>query len=379
MNNDNSKIISLSQFSINPEGHGGEKRTAQLREILATSKIDETLHTKLPYQIQYPKFISKAKFRALSGGYRILRQSKLYKCHKTIQQIRGSASVIGHKLISADFLNQYDVLLYEHTRDADWKDILVAKSKGLKVVALPHNLESLVSSQISSISGKISPAWIEEEIEILRICDRVFTISREEQWLLGIYGIEADYLPYYPVKEYENELLKIRKQRQIDVEVDKAEILMVGSASNPPTFEGFKSNLQILRNTDFKVNVVGNQTENLKLFLNKDNDHIKIYGKVSQTELFNFMKKASCLLVNQPPSSGALTRIIEKLVAGIPVLTNVGAARSYHNMKGVYIYESDDELVKMLSRKFNMPPLPLRPINENRRFSDYIESLLNSG
>lgn len=52
------------------------------------------------------------------------------------------------------------------------------------------------------------------------------------------------------------------------------------------------------------------------------------------------MIKCDALLVNQPPTTGALTRVTEFLLAGIPVIMNVQSAHSHFNMEGVTIYDN---------------------------------------
>ena len=90
---------------------------------------------------------------------------------------------------------------------------LLAKKYGKTIIAMPHNLESLVPEQISTISLKKTPLWFNEEIKYLSFCDLVFCISKEDTCLLNLFGISAFYLPYYPTKKAEGVLLKVREKR----------------------------------------------------------------------------------------------------------------------------------------------------------------------
>ena len=63
------------------------------------------------------------------------------------------------------------------------------------------------------------------------------------------------------------------------------------------------------------------------------------------------------IIIYQPPTTGALTRIPEMLLAGIPVYANFDAARNYFNVDGVIQYHSFEELLNVLSM-----PAPSSPI-----------------
>jgi hypothetical protein len=46
------------------------------------------------------------------------------------------------------------------------------------------------------------------------------------------------------------------------------------------------------------------------------------------------------------------------MVAGIPIISNTDALRSYQNIKGIYSFDSLEELSILLSlESFDMPPL----------------------
>ena len=60
------------------------------------------------------------------------------------------------------------------------------------------------------------------------------------------------------------------------------------------------------------------------------------------------MVRAQLALCFQPGATGALTRIPDLLLAGIPVIANSIAARSYYNLPGVRVVENIDHLLGVL-------------------------------
>jgi hypothetical protein len=73
-----------------------------------------------------------------------------------------------------------------------------------------------------------------------------------------------------------------------------------------------------------------------------------IHGTVDKTKLHELYKNVDAVILNQKPSSGALTKISELLTANIPVVANKNAARNYFNVPGIQIFRDDKELLTFL-------------------------------
>jgi glycosyltransferase involved in cell wall biosynthesis len=228
------------------------------------------------------------------------------------------------------------------------------------MIAVPHNLESLCYTGVDLQSGKSSFEWFYEDIKRLNLCDAVFCISKEVTWLLQIYGINAHYLPYYPPKAVEAYLLNIRKKRQERIPNKLPKFLVLGSAINLPTRYGMNEVLEYLGSHEklpFEVHVAGYKTEEkLKQIVHPQ---IVYHGTLSKELLEQQLVEADALVNNQAATSGALTRIIEHLIAGIPVIASFGAARDYFQSKDVHVFYSMDELMALLkvfqSQETEMP------------------------
>lgn len=237
--------------------------------------------------------------------------------------------------------------LWENTNDV--ASLYIMKVAGAKIIGYPHNLESLVPTQSDPITHKKAPYWLYEEIERLKLCDEVWAISKEETWLLQVFGINAIYYPYYPPKVVEQELLEIKRLRA-KINNEKKQYLILGSATNPPTRMGMQNLIDYFdkqKDIKYTIHVAGYNTETLNV---PQGSAIINHGTVSDEELRDLSINTDGIIIYQPATSGALTRIVENRVAGIPIYANFGAARDYHNLPDVHVYANMDELNKMLNK-----------------------------
>jgi hypothetical protein len=359
-------IFKHSHFEADAFGHGGNKRTAQIDEVLKDAGLiykepdlsnSAVITNKLPVYLkglQYTKHLPTAN----KNKYAIGRYLKMFEAFVKTQRpgLVIWESTVGYNLLLAE-------VLYKHN---------------VPVVAMPHNIESLVTGSKSVFSSKESPDWLLEELKYLGYCKKTFTISREENWLLANAGINAAYLPYYPAKKAEEYLLAIRAQKQTLYIAPKTakEVLLLGTFYNKPTLDGYVELLNHIRQkTNLVINVAGFGSEQLNSLFSDKN--IRIWGSVNEEKLAGLIAACDYGIVHQAPSSGALTRIPEMLLAGLPLLVDTHAARSCFGTAGLSVYQSFKELLEMLDTKSpEIPPSPVRPAEE-KYFADYIKTLLH--
>lgn len=242
---------------------------------------------------------------------------------------------------------------------------------GCRLIAVPANLESLVPGQADPYTGAKGLASLSRELQLLSRADAVFTISREEEWLLRTLGVEAWYLPYFPAAPLEEHLIEVRGARK---GVARTRFLVLGSAVNPPTRSGTIALLADLHEfrgrMPFAVDIVGAGTEQLAPSVTHDD--FTVHGAVSPEKLDHLLLSARAAIVHQAPSSGALTRIPELLLAGIPVLANENACRSAWTYPGLYPYADGAGLQALMASDQPEPPRPERPARAEQRFIDCI-------
>ncbi|MFO7606143.1 MAG: hypothetical protein R6W72_07585 [Desulfurivibrionaceae bacterium] len=276
--------------------------------------------------------------------------------------------------------NAPGIFLWEYAASQSYHMPLLAKAAGWKVIAMPHNLESLVPNQFSRISKKRSPLWFNEELKVLSTCDHIVTISREEQWLLRLYGINADFLPYYPPEATETALLSVRKHRHDNSSCgDMKKFLLLGTFYNPPTRLGMLklvrhfAQKQNQRDLPYEIHIAGYGTEKLREAIDIPKG-VQLHGEIEQSKLEMLLSDINGVIAHQPATTGCLTKIPEMLIAGIPLLLNANSARSWHGWPGIHIYENLTELFDLMGKKLHSPLCPEPPLVQEIRFSKKLKA-----
>lgn len=239
---------------------------------------------------------------------------------------------------------------------------------GYKVVASPQNLEALVYWDLHSRKN----TWrLRTEMAALKNADAIFCISSEEQWLMALFGIQADFLPYHPPRYVREQMQAIRDLRESS---KKTRILIMGSAGNPPTRQGMIHLVEILKThptaAALPLDMVGYGTETLSNEI--AGTGIRIHGGVSSEKLQQLLIESKAVICHQKRGIGALTRIPEMLAAGIPVITNPIAARSASMYNGVNTYNSPEELMELLRHTLPIPLPPSAPAKAEARFIEAV-------
>ena len=341
-------VIRYTKFTNNPHGDGGSKRSVQIEEYWrqqGAEFIDEKflIHKK------------HTKLQAIQWCVRAIRFIAQYVGWNKFPRLKDKFNAVltfalRLPVIYDKYKGQDVVFLWENTNDV--AALYLMKAAGAKTIGYPHNLESLVPTQVDALSHKRAPYWLYEEIERLKLCDEVYAISKEETWLLQLFGVNAKYYPYYPSKVVEQELLDIRSKREEYHQNTKQEksYLILGSATNPPTRIGMQkliNHFGAKNNLSYTIHVAGYQSETLRYV---QNSKMEYHGTMDASDLDTLLIQIDGIIINQPTTSGALTRIVENRLAGIPIYANFGAARDFYNLPDVHMYESFEELHELLNK-----------------------------
>ncbi|MCP6759828.1 MAG: glycosyltransferase [Fischerella sp. CENA71] len=357
-------ILHNSKFAGIPNGDGGHRRTAQIKELvsLSGSEINDIKIKPVPKIDKYISGINCiAKYKLkIFPSYKVIGDcgQKYHIYHKCLREHQGEK-----------------LLVWEATEN--YIAPYVAKQFGFKILALPHNIESLVTDHGDPLTWKYLPDSLESEIYHLAKADAIFCISREEQWLLKLRGINADFLPYYPPKSVLSNLLEIR---QIRNNSQPQRFLILGTAENPPTRLGMIEQIQWLSEIetllDCEVDIAGYGTEKLQEYCKSPK--FILHGAVEQKKLNHLLINAKAVLVHQKAGVGALTRIPEMIIAGIPVIANSNSCRSAFDYPGVYCYDNQHEMTNLLFKNLDIPVMLERPISAEKRFIDCLQELSTS-
>lgn len=359
MKSERMSILAFRIFACKPFGNGGERREAQLDEIFRTAGIERTYYGMSCPPLSAKKWCRAIRLIARSQNRVVFRQL-LFHPKSVYGYLRAWAWNVDS--LEAFFENEERLFVYEGSAEFHYPVVEEALRRGKRVIAVMHNLESLVPGRRSSVTRHYAPADFPNEVALLRQCEMVFMISREETWLLRLWGVNAYYLPYYPAKECREWLLDIRKQRAILPKTKKPTYLVIGSAINQPTAIGMQQLVDyvVSHNMDIVLRIGGYGTDQ-HICLPKDCGNVVLLGELEQDQLTQEMIECDAILINQPPTTGALTRIVEAEIAGIPVVANTDSMRNYFNILGIYEYRRLDELADVLSQELLVPAIPEMP------------------
>ncbi len=334
------EIFYYKQFKPNINGHGGEKRTFQISTLinklslsvnelnLSNDPIKTNLFMRtLGFIINY-RSIKKMAFINLSfKSYRHI-STNLLKIKKQIPNI-----------------NSNSILFYEHSPETNWLLPIYFRLVGCKVICFPHNIESLANKINNQLTLRNNELAFIDELTLFKNCDLIFTISREEEWLLNLFGTNSFYFPFnIDNTELANSSIQIKDKRKR--KKFNNNFLIFGNVKNGPTKEGMKTLLDhITKLEQYSFTVAGFGTESLKYYAK---NNIIVLGEVSHLKLLHLYTNTDAIIIHQPPTTGALTRIIECLEMDVPIIANVNASRDNFDKSSLITYRDLSELNQIL-------------------------------
>lgn len=336
------QLLHHSIFLPLPTGHGGEKRSYQLQieaEAAGYALTNLDLHRR-------DKLTLRRLWLAAWLLLRVYGVSHWLSLGAFLRQVRTMAQHYD-QLIAFFRDSTEEVFLWESVRPEWYFLLYLAKRYGKKVIAFPHNTESLVPNTKPYLFRMSRLQAFDREMEVLRRCDEVYAISHEETWLLSLWGVNASCYLYQPVGEIKEQMASLRAQREQILE--RSFYLLLGTAINQPTREGMQHIIDFWSREKVQtpLHIGGYGTDALCIPTGPSN--LVFLGEMQEQQLVEEQAHTRALLVYQPPTTGALTRISEAIEAGIPVIANFASARSFHRSPMVSVYQDDSELLQILS------------------------------
>jgi hypothetical protein len=362
------KLIYEPAYGIGENSTGGNKRSFQIHKLLQENfELTKSKEYSFGFESRFKRYTKGFKFlfKNKAKFWRVNEITKAGYLYTNIEKIVKSQPEI----------NCY---VWECTVADYFYKSSIYHDLGLKMVIFPHNLESLVIDACSPISNKKAPHWFDEELKILKKCKHVFTISKEESWLLTLHGIPSTYFPYYPSEKNERHLKSIRSFRENNPSQDF--FLIFGSFFYPPIRKGMIELIEFIINNKLGYNfkIAGFSSEEITTLYKYLPSNIEIVGTASEEQLLALMKNCKAVIINQQASSGALTKITELQIAGVPIIANEPSLRSYCISKGCYSFNSINELNTILNNKFVMPELPESIEKYEKRVVEIIDQIISN-
>ncbi len=365
------RLAVRSVFAAGSTGHGGNRRAQQIDELL------RRLDVRLDRWIDVFAGDRRTNMRRVVRG--VLPHSPWVPT-LDLRRFRHPRALRNAGAL-AEMMSGFDVepgtiIVLDSYLRAYQPAFARLRGRGAKVVILPHNLDSLVPGITDPMSSRRAPSWLEDEVSLLKEADLLCCISREEQWLLAAHGVPSLFLPYFPPAIFRETLAEVRTTR---TRSKKDKVIIAGTATNPPTLAGLQTLVEhaseiVKASEGCEVLLMGFGTEVLGSANLPAGFHV--LGGVSDVAFRDALACAKVALCYQHGTSGALTRIPELLCAGVPVIANFVAARSYHDAEGVTVVEDISHLLDALSRARQVSfAAPVAPGDLEARFLSALRAL----
>ncbi len=355
-----SQVIILNRFNPSPVGHGGNHRSYQIWwdcvEAFGASNV-----TAVPFS-SWRQHVDRSMERYVILKWRLMRclrrfwrnPGKLFDREGLFpDQIVGEGFFPGQFTIS-ELLKQYEklvrqvrqpvVCVIEHGGFSDF--ISVNKKYEIPTVICPQNIESFDVRLfgVGRFYNLVRLVDFSDEFAILAQCAERLFISKVEAGLIGGLGLTARYYPYRPVGEIERGLQTIRERREKSHIVSDL-FLIVGSAGHRSTWDSIRwfidNALQHGLPEGVKIAVVGMQTDELDVKTRSSAEIFEFRGWVEQEELDDLLSRARAVLIPQTCGFGALTRLSEFVLAGLPVIVSRHPTLAIDLMPGVLVVDDD--------------------------------------
>jgi len=332
-------ILRYTNYNQDIFGNGGDKRSMQIFDILKNAnynviniKFDKSERSTIT-------FYFKIKCIIFGGLLKLWHWGNIRCNLKEIANAGWLYQNINKELIH--YQNITNILIWEDTKGLSILIPYIAKKKNFRIIAVPHNFESLVYNQ----SKKVVFSKLKNEVNAYKLAESVYSISFEDNWLLSIFKVNTFYLPYCPPTEYIPYLEDIALVRR----TKKNKHYLILSTFWGATENGIIDLLKVINNNNINEYfiVAGFNTEEISKIINLKNN-IKLFGTVDFNTLKDLMIETKALIINQNASSGLLTRIPEFLISDIPIIANLTAVRSFYNIKGITIYSNYNDLIDIL-------------------------------
>lgn len=339
------KTTYFSRLLCEEHGGGGEKRVHQIYTLF--SKHVELEVVAAPSEDIYTETLTdSSKYAKPQQQYLLNRQPLLYWSETYQNQCLKLHSIAQYW---ADHINNYQLGDFVIVDDPIYFTPLIdfLTQQNIPVIACLHNIESLVPHQVKK---DYKVGFFEKELAYIKKCSAVLTISKEDELLLNNFDVKhAIYLPYTPSELVRSQLLAIRAQRK---ETQKKGLLYLGHMGNYPTKEGALAignhfiNLETSLGTSNQLIIAGFGAEVLKESLGSA--VINIQSDLSDTALATLLSTVKACICYQNQATGALTKIPELLIAGVPILGNSTALRNFHDLEGTLTFSNFDAISSLI-------------------------------
>jgi hypothetical protein len=232
-----------------------------------------------------------------------------------------------------------DVVVIEHSGFIDVIDH--NKKHGIPTIICPQNLDALDLTDLPTPNQWTTHARLYDlasELTVFERCERRLFISKVEAGFVQGMGFASDFYPYRAVGEIRERMLQVRQERAAQAQT-RGLFLLIGSAHFPPIGDGLRWFAEEAAVNGLpegvRVVAVGRGTEKL-LAPSLTPAALELKGWTEQEELEQLLRQVEGILVPYRMGFGALTRLSELPVSGIPIIASEFATRGLESIDGIF-------------------------------------------
>lgn len=347
------KALHVSSYYGDYSRHGGTKRSEQINQVLLEN-YDVKLLSLIELKKNKWKLFKNPLFLLISFYYSFILSVKVGLSMKGFLYL----TYFGFFSLLEIRREKYNVVFLEITSDVSIPLSRLFFMFDINCILFPHNIEFMVPEGCGKDLFLRDAYMMSCEIDAYKSCTKVYTISDYDTSILRCFNINAETFPYFPPDKDVLFFDQVRKNRSKNSDrSEKDNLLLLGSAINPPTYIGMTKFLDDVKKfseeyKDLFVEVAGYGTDKLGSYKSKNVD---VLGAISDEELYEKLSKCSAALVVQPQTTGFLTKIVELNLSGVPVIV----LSDYFQAKGLEEYNVFclDTLSSVKSMNFSSCPL----------------------
>ncbi|MBP7865994.1 MAG: hypothetical protein KA419_08580 [Acidobacteria bacterium] len=347
------RVVYFTRFRPDPCGGGGSRRAAQAASLLedwSPSVLSSARLDGLPPAVAERL---RAGFKRPCGTWVSLSGLRGWQAaHRPYARRQDRVSRQWARRLGRDL--PADLLLLD---DPLYFPALVRRAQrlGIPAAAVCHNQEGSLAHQVAP---RALPRMARREFDLFRRCSLAITIAAEDAACLEREGVRVFYWPYFPAPVITARLEAVRRARGGTVPRD---VLLLGSCANAATRRG------ILEAARWWAEGPGREGgDRLRVAGFGSDRHlgdlaglpgVDLLGPLPDAGLDAQLTTVRAALCHQAGGGGALTRVVEFLLAGVPVIASRQAARSWHGTPGVLEYTALDHVPAVLASLRASPPV----------------------
>ena len=358
MTRSNTLLLHYSHFDpYATVAHGGVLRTRQITQLLYS------LRSK-PTYLYYNSRIRYAPLNPCVSLYAVLilaflSFSKVLKYAKATPGNLLFSAVSLAKLSIFLFLRlgtisqaTYRIVLWESNVHYNFASLLLLKKLRFKIIALPHNVESLVPGKVDNyLLCDPSGSQFQSEIYYFSLCDYLLPISELDCRNISNLRLPTQCLPYIPHPDPCSLYEAVYQNRSVSTLSPSITIVVPSTCENSSSLYSARQLLHYISSEKSLSNYIfhfcGKGTQ--MLLHPSLPQNVVISGYLNDTDYESLLCSSWSLLIYNSSPTGVLTRVAELERTGIPILVNEKASVPSRTTPCLSFYSSLVELPAKLS------------------------------